>query len=93
MKKRMLSLLTGAALLGTVGVASAAEPMVLTNAAMDTITAGRHSSDVDQRAVAIARNHCTQSVCQANAAAINQNGWINTATITQVNVALGIDID
>jgi hypothetical protein len=101
MKKRMLSLLTGAALLGTVGVASAAEPMVLTNAAMDEITAagkgkhhGSNGSDVDQRAVAIARNHCEESVCQANAAAVNQNGgFLNVANITQVNVALNIDID
>lgn len=91
MKKSMLSLLTGAALLGSVGVASAAEPMVLANAAMDTITAGR---DVDQRAVAVAVNRCNRSVCQANAAAVNQNGVFgaNVANITQVNVALGIDI-
>lgn len=90
MKKSMLSLLTGAALLGSVGVASAAEPMVLANAAMDTITAGR----VDQRAVAVAVNRCNRSVCQANAAAVNQNGVFgaNVANITQVNVALGIDI-
>ena len=40
MKKNVLSLLTGAALLGSVGVASAAELMVLPNAAMDGITAG-----------------------------------------------------
>jgi hypothetical protein len=89
MKKSMLSLLTGAALLGSVGVASAAEPMVLANAAMDTITAGR---DVDQRAVAVAVNRCNRSVCQANAAAVNQNGGLNVANITQVNVALDIDI-
>jgi hypothetical protein len=89
MKKSMLSLLTGAALLGSVGVASAAEPMVLANAAMDTITAGR---DVDQRAVAVAVNRCNRSVCQANAAAVNQNGGFNVANITQVNVALDIDI-
>jgi hypothetical protein len=89
MKKSMLSLLTGAALLGSVGVASAAEPMVLANAAMDTITAGR---DVDQRGVAVAVNRCNRSVCQANAAAVNQNGGFNLANITQVNVALDIDI-
>lgn len=92
MKKSMLSLLTGAALLGSVGVASAAEPMVLSNAAMDTITAGRHRTDVDQRAVAVAANRCNRSVCQANAAAVNQNGGFNVANITQVNVALDIDI-
>jgi hypothetical protein len=89
MKKSMLSLLTGAALLGSVGVASAAEPMILANAAMDTITAG----SVHQRAVAVAANRCNRSVCQANAAAVNQNGFLNTANITQVNVALDIDID
>jgi uncharacterized low-complexity protein len=89
MKKSVLSLLTGAALLGTVGVASAAEPMILANAAMDTITAG----SVYQRAVAVAANRCNRSVCQANAAAVNQNGFVNTANITQVNVALDIDID
>lgn len=88
MKKSMLSLLTGAALLGSVGVASAAEPMILANAAMDTITAGVH-----QRAIAVAANRCNRSVCQANAAAVNQNGFLNTANITQVNVALDIDID
>jgi hypothetical protein len=63
--------------------------MVLANAAMDTITAGR---DVDQRAVAVAVNRCNRSVCQANAAAVNQNGGFNVANITQVNVALDIDI-
>jgi hypothetical protein len=89
MKKSMLSLLTGAALLGSVGVASAAEPMVLGNAAMDTITA----AGVHQRAVAVAVNRCYRSVCQANAAAVTQNGGINTANITQVNVALNIDIN
>lgn len=88
MKKSMLSLLTGAALLGSVGVASAAEPMVLANAAMDTITA----AGVNQRAVAFAVNRCNRSVCQANAAAVNQNGGFNVANITQVNVALDIDI-
>ena len=78
MKKSVLSLLTGAALLGTVGVASAAEPMVLTNAAMDGITAG---IDIDT----------SQSAAIVQ---IDQRSLVNIANTVQVQVvAVLSDVD
>jgi hypothetical protein len=87
MKKSVLSLLTGAALLGSVGVASAAEPMVLTNAALDEVTAAGSR----QFAIAAAVNVCSRgAVCQANAAAVNQRGFVNVSEITQLNIAIDV---
>jgi hypothetical protein len=93
MKKSMLSLLTGAALLGSVGVASAAEPMVLTNAAMDKVTAG-----VRQEGVSVAANSCSRgAVCQAasQVANVNRGNGGGPITVTQViiQVSAGRDIN
>jgi hypothetical protein len=80
MKKSVLSLLTGAALLGTVGVASAAEPMVLTNAAMDMVTAGvRQQSEVTAVAV-------NSSIVERG------NGGGGTITVTQTATAIAFSI-
>lgn len=70
---RMLTLLTGAALLGSVGLASAAQPVALNDAQMDQVAAG-FLNILSTNAAVVAQ--------QAGSAAYAGNSLVNLGTLS-----------